>query len=72
LGKATDSRAAAFVAKYGRLVQVELDALPPDVLEAQFRDALAGFWDLSQSDAVLTREEAEYATLAEIARGRAR
>ena len=35
-GKDTDSRARGFVERHGRLVQVELDALPPDVL----RDAL--------------------------------
>ena len=28
-GKATDSRADGFVARHGRLVQIELDALPP-------------------------------------------
>jgi hypothetical protein len=33
-GKATDSRAGAFVARHGRLVQVELEALPPETLHA--------------------------------------
>jgi hypothetical protein len=31
-GKTADPRAGAFVGRHGRLVQVELDALPPDVL----------------------------------------
>ena len=35
-GKETDSRAAGFVERHGRLVQVELDALPPDVLRDLF------------------------------------
>jgi hypothetical protein len=33
-GKASDSRAAGFVARYGELVQVELEALDPDDLRA--------------------------------------
>jgi hypothetical protein len=45
MGKSTDSRAGAFVARHGELVQVELDALPPDVLEALYQDALADLWD---------------------------
>jgi hypothetical protein len=45
LGKSTDSRAAAFEAKHGRLVQVELEALPPDVLQGFYQDAIADYWD---------------------------
>lgn len=45
VGKVTDSRAAAFAARHGELVQVELDALPPDVLRSLFEGALAKFWD---------------------------
>jgi hypothetical protein len=45
LGKATDSRAAAFEAKHGRLVQVELEALPPDVLRNLYQNAIASYWD---------------------------
>jgi hypothetical protein len=37
-GKATDSRASAFVARHGRLVQVELEALPPETLRALLED----------------------------------
>ena len=40
MGKATDSRADGFVQRFGELVQVELDALPPDVLHALFESAL--------------------------------
>jgi hypothetical protein len=58
-GKASDSRAAGFVAKHGRLVQVELDALPPNVLHALYSDALAPFLDVSKIEAANAREEAE-------------
>lgn len=64
MGKSTDSRAGAFVARHGQLVQVELDALAPDALEQLYRDAIAEFWDVSAYDAVLSRELAERAWLA--------
>jgi hypothetical protein len=47
-GKASDVRAAGFKAKHGRLCQVELDALPPDVLHRLYSDALAPFLDVCQ------------------------
>jgi hypothetical protein len=61
MGKATDSRASQFIAKHGRLVQVELDALPPDTLRELYADAIAGFWNQEAHDAVmeLEREERE-------------
>jgi hypothetical protein len=55
-GKATDSRAAGFVAKHGRLVQVELDALPPDTLHELYRD-------MSTYEASVARESEERAQL---------
>lgn len=45
MGKKSDTRAAGFVAKHGALVQVELDALPPDQLRQLYQDALAPYWD---------------------------
>ncbi len=62
-GKATDSRANGFVARHGRLVQVELDALPPEVLRALYQDAIDGFMDVSTYDAVVEREARERARL---------
>jgi hypothetical protein len=56
LGKATDSRASAFRARYGRLVQVELDALPVDVLQDLFRAAIDREWDVTHYRRVLARE----------------
>jgi hypothetical protein len=44
-GKQTDSRARAFTARHGQLVQVELDALRPDTLRGLYDDALADYWD---------------------------
>jgi hypothetical protein len=44
-GKSWDPRAASFRAAYGKLVQVELDALPPDVLKQIYDDAVAAYWD---------------------------
>ncbi len=58
-GKETDSRAAGFRARHGRLVQVELDALPPDILQALYLQALAEFWDDAAYETVLAREAEE-------------
>jgi hypothetical protein len=58
-GKATDSRAAGFVARHGELVQVEIDALSPETLRALFAEAIAGYWDESACAAVLEQERAE-------------
>ncbi len=56
--KATDSRAPAFVARYGNRSSVELDALPVDVLRERIRSSVADVMDL---DALATsgRTEAE-------------
>jgi hypothetical protein len=58
-GKATDSRAASFAARHGRLVQVELEALPPADLHRLYDEALAPVWDMSTFEASLAREQAE-------------
>jgi hypothetical protein len=62
-GKATDSRAAGFIARHGHLVQVELDALPPDVLRELFTTAIAEFWETAKYKKALVREAAERRTL---------
>jgi hypothetical protein len=59
VGKASDSRAAGFMARHGELVQVELDALPPDVLRDLFETALVEFWDESAYQRSLDREKAD-------------
>jgi hypothetical protein len=65
-----DPRARAFVARWGSLVQVELDALAPDVLRQLYQNAIfgdaiqpGGFWDQYTFDAVITREAEERAAL---------
>jgi hypothetical protein len=63
MGKATDSRAAGFVRRHGRLVQVELDALPPDVLQGLFSDAIAEYWDEGAYGAAVAGEAEERAVL---------
>jgi hypothetical protein len=57
VGKAEDPRAPSFVAQFGRLVQVELEALDPAVLQSLYEDALAGLWDDAAYRAVLAAEE---------------
>jgi hypothetical protein len=58
-GKPGDSRAAGFIERHGRLMQVELDALDPHVLRQLFRDALETFWDMSTHEKSLRREKRE-------------
>lgn len=62
-GKDTDSRAAAFVRRHGRLVQVELDALPPNVLRDLFTKAISEFWDAPAHQTALAREHDDLRTL---------
>jgi hypothetical protein len=53
------------VARHGQLVQVELDALPPDVLRGLYQDAINAFWDRAKYEVVLEREERERQALSE-------
>lgn len=55
-GKELDSRAAGFIARHGRLVQVELDALPPNILRRLYADAIAEFWNAEAHQHALARE----------------
>ncbi len=61
--KKTDSRAAAFVAKHGDL-SVELDALPPNVLQDLLQQHLSDLVDKSAFDHECSAEEAEQKQLA--------
>jgi hypothetical protein len=63
LGKETDTRARAFVAKYGHLFQIEVDALPPDVLRDLFATAIADYWDTEAYERVVSREQTERSEL---------
>jgi len=63
MGKTTDSRASKFIARHGELVQVELDAVPPDTLERLYRDTINQYWDMSAYEAILAQESTERAHL---------
>lgn len=58
-GKRSDTRAKAFEARHGELVQVELDALPPDTLRGLFREAVDRHFDFDVFENVTKREERE-------------
>lgn len=58
-GKSSDTRAGAFIAEHGRLIQVELDAIPPGDLHDLYDEALDDYWDWDTYDAVREREDQE-------------
>ena len=58
-GKEADSRSASFILKHGDLIQVELDALPPEDLRKLYQDAINRYWDKDAYDAVIAREAKE-------------
>lgn len=62
-GKTADTRAGRFIAEHGELVQVELDALAPDVLRGLYQAAIDRYWDGSKYEAVIEREASERATI---------
>jgi len=63
MGKATDSRAQQFIDRHGELVQVELDALPPDTLQSLYQDAIDQYFDYDIHAQVMEREEEERESL---------
>jgi hypothetical protein len=58
-GKASDARAAAFVARNGQLVQVEVEAVHPDTLRRLYQGAIDAVWDESTYQDVVDREAEE-------------
>ncbi len=64
--KVTDSRATAYIEKYGNS-SWELDALPPDTLEEMLADAVKSYIDKGKMDAVITRENQIKAALKKVA-----
>ena len=69
MGKLTDSRAAAFTARHGQLVQVELDALSPDVLRGLYAAALEEFWDTSAYQQSVDLEQQDRSRLRQLVAG---
>jgi hypothetical protein len=68
-GKESDSRKNAFIAKYGRLIQVEVEALDPNVLHELIRAKVDEHWDATHSEAVQEQEQAEREQLEALAEG---
>jgi hypothetical protein len=66
-GKSTDSRAAGFAQRHGKLVQVELDALRPDQLQGLYQAAIDRFWDSDAYQEVLIIEAQERRALLDAA-----
>lgn len=64
MGKITDSRAQGFIDRHGELVQVELDALPPDILQGLYQDAIDQYWDHAAHEDVMALEDEERESLA--------
>lgn len=64
-GKTSDSRSGRFIAEFGRLVQVEVDALDPRVLRDLYRSAIDEFWDEDAHSEVVEREDTEAEILSE-------
>jgi hypothetical protein len=58
-----DSRTPAFIRRYGRVRQVEMNAMPFDLIERLYRDAIAEFWDESAFQAALDPEAADVEAL---------
>lgn len=63
LAKPNDSRNGGFLARHGELVQVEMDALPPETLRELTEQAVALHWDDAQYQRVLAREELDVSDL---------
>lgn len=65
---AKDPRAKTFAERFGRVTQVELDALPPEVLRQLYSDAIDRYWSPSAYKAALRREAKERKQLERLAR----
>lgn len=65
-GKDSSPRAWAFTEKYGRNIQVELDALDPDVLRRLYKETLEKFWNPTAYEAAVQREAEERTQLEQI------
>lgn len=66
--KLTDSRAAAYIEKFGTS-SWEVDALPPEVLAQLIRATLGRHVDREKMDAVIAKEETDKAKLVQLTRG---
>jgi hypothetical protein len=65
-GKSTDSRSTRFMMEHGELVQVELDALPPEEMRKLYQQAIDRFWDKKTFEEVYSQETEETSLLADL------
>jgi hypothetical protein len=59
IGKESDPRHGGMVARYGRNIQVELEALPGETLRGLYQAAIDEWWDANAYQRVLAREAQE-------------
>lgn len=64
-GKETDVRKWSFMRQHGELIQVELDALPPEELRKLYQRAIDKLWDKKAYKKVLAQEQEERKVLEE-------
>jgi hypothetical protein len=64
-GKETDSRSARFMLKHGDLIQVELDALPPNELRKLYQKAINKFFKKAIWQKAYDREQEERKAVAD-------
>jgi hypothetical protein len=66
-GNPEDRRAKGFIAKYGELLQVEVEAIEPDTLHQLYDEALDRWFDMPTFESARAREEATRARLQDLA-----
>jgi hypothetical protein len=59
-----DTRTPAFIRRFGRVRQVEMNAMPFDLIERLYREAVAQWWNPDAYQAAREREDAERDDLA--------
>jgi hypothetical protein len=52
-----DSRTPAFIRRFGRVRQVEMNAMPFELIERLYREAVEQWWDPDAFQAALDREQ---------------
>ena len=62
-GTTKDSRSQAFFQRHGRLVQVEVEAIRPDILRGLYEDAFFSVWEDDPYQDVLDQEEEDKETM---------
>lgn len=67
-GKESDSRSARFKLEHGELIQVELDALPPEELRKLYQRQIDKHWDIETWQASVDQESEERDRTERIAR----